>query len=364
MRLAALEAGGRDRITAAERTAAERIEARLSALEAASRRGAEIAAAVRTSFPPEGGPAAAVGPGADRIASAPPEGATPPPPPDITVDATPGVSPPPEEGAPPPPPPPASVPPILPPPAARPGLEELFGTRGVVWAGGLALALGGIFLVRFSIEQGWIGPGVRIALGALLGAALVSVGEWLRRRENLAGLAGLPTAHIPSILAAAGTTVCYATVFAAYSLYDFIGPAAAFVLLGATALATLGAALLHGPALAALGLVGAEVTPLLVSTHTPNYWALYIYLSVVTAAAFAMARVRLWRWLAVTAVAFGLFWALPGIADAETGTIAPHVFHAVAGFGLAALLIVAGLFFGPEAAAGRVDALSSGSVMT
>ena len=93
-------------------------------------------------------------------------------------------------------------------------------------------------------------------------------------------------------------------------------PAFAFVLLGVVALATLAAALLHGPALAALGLVGAYVTPLLVSTGQPNYWALYIYIAVVTAAAFALARMRMWLWLAVTAVAFGFFWTLPGMDEA------------------------------------------------
>jgi uncharacterized membrane protein len=48
------------------------------------------------------------------------------------------------------------------------GFEERFGTRWVVWVGGVALALGGIFLVRYTIEQGLIGPRVRIMLGALL----------------------------------------------------------------------------------------------------------------------------------------------------------------------------------------------------
>ena len=33
-------------------------------------------------------------------------------------------------------------------------LEQAFGTRWVVWIGGLALALGGVFLVRYSIEAG------------------------------------------------------------------------------------------------------------------------------------------------------------------------------------------------------------------
>jgi uncharacterized membrane protein len=55
----------------------------------------------------------------------------------------------------------------------------------VVWVGGLALALGGFFLVRYSIEQGLVGPRVRVALGALLAMGLIAVGEWERRNARL-----------------------------------------------------------------------------------------------------------------------------------------------------------------------------------
>ena len=130
------------------------------------------------------------------------------------------------------------------------------------------------------------------------------------------------------------------------------------MLLGAVALATLGAALLHGPALAALGLVGAFVTPMLVASTAPNYWALYIYLAVVTAAAFALALVRLWQWLALIAVAFGFFWLLPGIKDSGVDALAAHLFHVVVGYALSAALIVAGLFYGPSAEPGKIDPLS------
>ena len=157
----------------------------------------------------------------------------------------------------PPPLPPHLPTPVPPAPPRTIGFEERFGTRWVVWVGGIALALGGVFLVRYTIQQGLIGPGVRIALGALLAFALIAVGEWTRRNERLSGLPGLPTADIPSILTAAGTVVAYATVYAAYALYEFLPPGAAFILLGIVALATLAAALLHGPALAGLGVVGA-----------------------------------------------------------------------------------------------------------
>ena len=269
-----------------------------------------------------------------------------------------------EDVAPPPsePEPPAAAP-APPAPAARPkiSLEERFGTQWVVWAGGIALALGGFFLVRQAIEQGWFGPGARVLLAGAVALALIGAGEWTRRRELQTGLAGLPKAHIPSVLTAAGTTIAYADVYAAYALYGFIGPTAAFLLLGVVALGTLAAALLHGPALAGLGLVGAFITPLIVSTEQPNYWALYLYLAVVTAAAFALARARLWRWLAVTAVIASVLWTLPGLDDLQALT--PHVVHVAIGFTLAALLIISGLLFGPDSARGEIDPVSSGALM-
>src|ERR1039458_7079735 len=61
-----------------------------------------------------------------------------------------------------PPPPARAFAPASPVAPATAEVEEIFGAQWVVWIGGLALALGGIFLVRYSIEQGLIGPGVRI----------------------------------------------------------------------------------------------------------------------------------------------------------------------------------------------------------
>jgi uncharacterized membrane protein len=264
------------------------------------------------------------------------------------------------DAAPPSPPPP--LPPPPPPAAPAKSFEERFGASWVVWIGGLALALGGIFLVQYSIEAGLIGPGVRVFLGGLLAAALIAAGEWTRRREFSIGLANVPTAHIPSILTAAGTVVAFATIYAAYALYGFLSPPVAFVALGLVALATLAASLLHGPWLAALGQVGAFVVPALVATDAPNYWALYIYLAVVTGASFALARTRLWRWLVITAVAFGTLWMLAGIGDTRVDAITPHAFHAIAGFALAALMIVSGLFYGPSAEDGRIDPISSGAL--
>ncbi|WBL80537.1 DUF2339 domain-containing protein [Bradyrhizobium xenonodulans] len=281
--------------------------------------------------------------------------ATPVPPPLVTEEAS-------------PPPLAASIaadaPPPLPAPAAdlrEPGFEERLGTRWVVWIGGLALALGGFFMVRYSIEAGLVGPGVRVFLGGLFAAALLGAGEWSRRKESISNIQALPIANIPAILTAAGTAVAFATIYAAYALYGFLVPATAFVLLGIVAMGTLAAALLHGPALAGLGVVGAFVTPILVSSGKPDYWALYIYLAIVTAASFGLARIRLWRWLAVTTIAFAVLWVFPGL-DTEAIQVAPHAFHVIAGFVLAALLVVCGFMFGPTIEDGEIEPVSSSAL--
>jgi uncharacterized membrane protein len=198
-------------------------------------------------------------------------------------------------------------------------LEERLGTRWAVWVGGIALALGGLLLVRYSIEQGWFGPAARIVLGLLFSAGLIAAGEWFRRSERRLPIEPIPSAHIPSVLTAAGTASAFGTLYAAHALYGFIGPALAFILLGLVGIATMLAAALHGPALAGLGLAGSYVAPLLVSSAQPNPWPVVIYLAVVAAAGLALARVRRWLWLAALVVAGAFLWGVPFIEQMSGG---------------------------------------------
>src|SRR5262245_51135613 len=97
----------------------------------------------------------------------------------------------------------------------------------------------------------------------------------------------------------------------------------------------------------------------MVASNQPNYWALYLYLAVVTTAAFLLARARMWRWLALTAIAFGVLWTFPGIADYRVDWLTPHNFHVVAGFVLSAIFMVSGLLLGPDTKPGQIDPISS-----
>ncbi|MDI4666817.1 DUF2339 domain-containing protein [Xanthobacter autotrophicus] len=241
------------------------------------------------------------------------------------------------------------------------GFEEKVGARWAVWVGGLALALGGVFLVRFAVEQDLIGPAMRVGLGLLLAAALLAGGEVLRRRARreepaepltapsagpLAGLGRMP--DVPSILTAAGTMTAFGSLYAAYELYHLIPPQAAFLLLAATGVATLLAALLHGPALAALGFIGAAVTPFLITTDDPNAWGVVLLISAVAASALGVARVRRWAWLALIAIAGVVAWGLTLVVFGVPQAVSASGALGLVLLALTALLLAPHLFWGPD----------------
>ena len=234
----------------------------------------------------------------------------------------------------------ASQRPAPPPRGARlPSLdvEELLGARWSVLVGGAALALGALLLVRYSIEAGLIGPGLRVLFGLMLGAALIGAGEWTRRRATPA----FNGVSIPATLTAAGIMAIFAALYAAHALYGFIGPATAFVLLGATGVGAMLAAALHGPILAALGLIGSFVTPVLVHSNSPSPWALVVYLLIVTAAAQGVARLRRMLPLGLAALGGATIWQVLLSLEAS-GAIyqAPALAHGLAQTALALTVFV------------------------
>ena len=194
-----------------------------------------------------------------------------------------------------------------PPQKPKRSLEEALGTKWSVWVGGVALAFGALLLVRYSIEEGLFGPGARVMMGIAMALGLAGAGEYMRRRDRAA--AANPFS-IPAVLTAAGTVAAFGAIYAAHALYGFIGPAPAFLLLGATGVACMFAAALHGPALAGLGLAASLRTPLIVDSSDPNPWPVVLYVAVVAGAAYGLARVRRWLWLALAAAGGGALWGL------------------------------------------------------
>lgn len=219
-------------------------------------------------------------------------------------------------------------------PATKESFESLLGARWAVWAGGLALALGGIFLVKYSIESGLLSPAVRLSLAAIFGLVLGLAGEAVRRKAVPGIATTYSNAMIPGVLTAAGALTLFGVVYAAYGIYGYIGPGTAFGLLGLVAFATIGLSLLHGQALAGLGLLGSMLTPALISTETPNIWALFVFLTVSWLATAAAARRQGWTVVPSLANAGLGLWAIGYIGFSETVNAEPVI--------LSLLIMIAG----------------------
>ncbi len=224
------------------------------------------------------------------------------------------VEPPLESPKPPPTPAPERRPPIAEPatpatPARRTpsghGIERQFGTRIAVWLGALALALAGGFLVKYSVEQGWIGPATRVVLGLVFGVSLLGVGEWIARRY----------ANLAQGLDAAGIAVLYAVLLAGVRLYDLYSPLVAFGGMVLTTVTAVVLSLRRGQLVAILGLLGGFLTPILIGSAEPRPWLLLIYLVLLQSGLLFVSRKMRWWPVAGLTLLGAMGWALLWMTD-------------------------------------------------
>ncbi len=224
-------------------------------------------------------------------------------------------------------------------PLPEPQFEKILTEHWLVWLGGITLALGGAFLVKYSFDQGWLGPTVRVMLGVVLGLGLIAGGHRMAGRVSPASLAGIDPSHVPPALVGAGSAIVFASLYAAFGLYDLIGPLTAFVALAAVAAATVLLALRHGPYVALLGLLGGHAVPLLIQTGHPNALALFAYLLLLDAGALVLLRWKAWWWLAWVALGLSGGWVLLWLVDPYTpGDELPLGLFLIALFGLSVVL--------------------------
>ncbi|MEP2979175.1 MAG: DUF2339 domain-containing protein [Lentilitoribacter sp.] len=181
--------------------------------------------------------------------------------------------------------------------------ESTIGGKLSIWIGGLTLAIGGLYLAKYSIDAGLLGPRARTIIGFMFGLALTMAGEWTRRRPDRFSLAGFENANIPAILSGAGIFIMFGAVYAAHALYGLIGPTGSFIILAILALFSLGISLLHGPILASIGLLASYAVPFLINSNSANIPVLAIYIIMVSSAVMYVAWYRGWLWCALASVA-------------------------------------------------------------
>jgi uncharacterized membrane protein len=201
------------------------------------------------------------------------------------------------------------------PPAARPAalprariikpglIASLLGWLRENWVLAVAaasLALAGVFMVQYGIENGLLTPFWRVMGALAFGAALIAGGEYIRRvaGDDLQDGDGIgATRFLPSTLSGAGIIVLYTAVFAARALYGLIDPVP--MLIGLTFVSALALVLgwFYGPYLAAVGILGATLAPFITGSSSGNAWMVHYYLALVAIVALGIDTVRRWAWV-------------------------------------------------------------------
>ncbi len=175
---------------------------------------------------------------------------------------------------------------------------------------GVSLALAGVFLVQYGVENGLLSPRMRVFAALGLGVALIGVGEFIRRKSG--GDSAGSFALLPSVFAGAGLVAIFAGVLSARMLYGLIGPEAAFAGLALTGAAAIVLGWVYGPLLAMLGVFGAVAAPFLVGGDSSNAGPLHLYFALIAAVALAIDAYKRWAWLSALALigTFGASWLL------------------------------------------------------
>lgn len=182
--------------------------------------------------------------------------------------------------------------------AAKPPFdwEALVGVRLFSWIAGVALVLAALFFLRYSVEQGWLGPAVRMAMGIATGIALLVVCELKAARRY---------AVTANAMDAAGIAILFASFYAGHALWHLVGAGLTFALLAlVAAVAVLLAIRRNSIFIALLGLVGGFATPALLATGEDRPFGLFGYLLLLNVGLTWVAYRR--RWAALQALALGL----------------------------------------------------------
>ncbi len=181
-------------------------------------------------------------------------------------------------------------------------LETLIGGRWLNRIGITALILAVTYFLKYAFDNNWIGPSGRVAIGILLGAAMLPWSHWLLQRgysyfsEGIAGL---------------GAAVLYLSIWAGcqyYKLFSLdVGFAAMIVITAGMAAVALGR---NSQRIALLSLFGGFLTPVLVSEGKDAQVVLFTYLLILGVGLLAIEMRRDWR--SLTPISFLLsqlyFW--------------------------------------------------------
>ena len=189
-------------------------------------------------------------------------------------------------------PPPSRPPDRTPTPREPLDLEELLGGRVLGWAGGIAVVIAAVFFLVMAVSNGWIDEPTRVVLAFAGSTALLGAGLWLYERK------GQTQAALAAV--AAALAALYASDTTASTVYHLVSPWVGLVLAGLIGIAATAIAVRwDSRVVAAIGIVGALLAPVLVDAGRGTTSLAFMAPALISAVAVVVWRK--WSWLAFAA---------------------------------------------------------------
>jgi uncharacterized membrane protein len=205
-----------------------------------------------------------------------------------------------------PPPVPPSMPPLIhdaaPAPAIprSPALETRIGLNWINIIGVVTLIFGAAFFFKYAVDNNWVGPGARVALGIVAAMTSLFFGDrlWTRGQKIFGqGITGL------------GLALLYLSFWAAFAVYHLIPQPASFLLMVLTTAASVVFAMRYeSQVIALLGILAGYWTPGALSTGEPHPWILFSYVFLLNLGGLTLTRLRRWATLEILACLATILW--------------------------------------------------------
>jgi len=178
-------------------------------------------------------------------------------------------------------------------------LESQLGSKVLSKVAILLLLVGAAWFLKWTFDNHWIGPAGRVIVGLVAGAAIVVWSERFRKQKMAA---------FSYALKAVGTGVLYLSLWASFHVYHLVPAGVAFAaMIGVTLWNAFMAWSQDAEGLAGYALVGAYLTPVLVSTGGDHEIFLFSYLAIIAASMVALVRARPWHKLLLGALPLTVF---------------------------------------------------------
>ncbi|MBI5639147.1 MAG: DUF2339 domain-containing protein [Nitrospirae bacterium] len=165
------------------------------------------------------------------------------------------------------------------------GFEVHFGQKWLLIIGVVTMIFGIGYFLKYSFEQGWVGPAGRVAMAYAWGIIFLIAGNQFRKRFENYGL----------YLIGGGVAILYFSTFAAFQIYHLLGQTPSFlVMILITVLASALAIIYDTKWLAVLGIIGGFLTPMMLSTGQDNQIALMTYMTILNLGLLSVAFYKKW----------------------------------------------------------------------